>query len=82
MELKNLSENCLKCKCRTCQLAYGLDNKITCATWCEIECKGEEPLDLRPDKDCYVPIGNSILITVEEYEILKEKASMYDELSK
>jgi len=49
MELKNLSENCLDCKCRTCKL----DNNSSCYTWCEENCKGEEPLDFKPDKECY-----------------------------
>jgi len=53
MELKNLSENCLDCKCRTCKATYKLDNNSSCYTWCEENCKGEEPLDFKPDKECY-----------------------------
>jgi len=53
MELKNLSENCLDCKCRTCKSTYKLDNNSSCYTWCEENCKGEEPLDFKPDKECY-----------------------------
>ena len=46
MELKNLSENCLDCKCRTCKATYKLDNNSSCYTWCEENCKGKNLLIL------------------------------------
>lgn len=58
MELKNYSEECLKCKCRTCKSTYELNNSSeACYTWCEEDCKGEDPLDFRPDKECYETLG-------------------------
>jgi len=59
MGLKNLSENCLDCKCRTCKSTYKLDNNSSCYTWCEENCKGEEPLDFKPDKECYERMENN-----------------------
>jgi len=87
LELKNYSEECLKCKCRTCKSTYDRsDMYATCFTWCEEHCKGEDPIDFREDinKECHTPIidDKNIMITVEEYKTLKEKASMYDDLCK
>ena len=43
MELKNYSEECLKCKCRTCRRTYKFNaNLYACFTWCDENCKGDE----------------------------------------
>ena len=37
MELKNYSEECLNCKCRTCRRTYKLNKNLSaCNTWCKM----------------------------------------------
>lgn len=71
MELKYFSENCLSCKCRTCKATYELiDESEACYTWCKENCKGEDPLDYKPDNECHNPIEKGV-----EYAI-KNKIEM------
>lgn len=43
MELKDYSNECLQCKCRTCRRTYKLNGNLSaCFTWCDEYCKGED----------------------------------------
>jgi len=62
MELKNYSEECLKCKCRTCRRTYKLNKNLSaCNTWCDKNCKGNEmALKVYVDEICsdYILVEN------------------------
>ena len=70
MELKNLSENCLECACKTCKNTYELDDDyFACFTWCNESCKGLD--DPEKDPECYSSIEGSKQIDISI--VLKEQ---------
>lgn len=52
MELNNYSEECLRCKCRSCRHTYKLNRNLSaCYIWCDLNCVGGEKGLLRVDID-------------------------------
>ena len=74
MELKSYSEECLKCKCRTCQKAYFKENKSICNTYCEENCNGDKHMEFIAENECHIPINNSDKLDCESrsYRQLKK----------
>lgn len=51
-----LSENCLKCYCRTCKNSYEYNEDVfACVDWCETSCNGNI-IEVPEKEGCYEPI--------------------------